>query len=69
MANDTSARPNELLNLKIQDIVFKKAKTGIPYAELLVTGKTKSRTLPLISSIPYVKDWLNEHPFGNSREA
>jgi integrase len=51
MANDTSARPHELLNLKINDIVFKKAENGIQYAEVLVCGKTKSRTLPLISSI------------------
>lgn len=65
MANDTSARPHELLNLKIKDIVFKKSDNGIQYAEVLVTGKTKSRTLPLISSIPYVKDWMNEHPSNN----
>ena len=65
MANDTSARPHELLNLKLKDIVFKKADNGIQYAEVLVTGKTKSRTLPLISSIPYVKDWMNEHPSNN----
>lgn len=69
MANDTSARPHELLNLKIKDIVFKRAANGIQYAEVLVCGKTKSRTLPLISSIPYVKIWLQEHPLGNNPEA
>lgn len=69
MANDTSARPHELLNLKIKDIVFKRAENGIQYAEVLVSGKTKSRTLPLISSIPYVKEWLQEHPLGNNPEA
>src|SRR4029079_8572420 len=69
MANDTSARPHELLNLKIKDIVFKRAEHGIQYAEVLVCGKTKSRTLPLISSIPYVKEWLQEHPLGNTPEA
>ena len=62
MANDTSARPHELLNLKIKDIKFKITTNGIQYAEILVSGKTKSRTLPLITSIPYVKDWLLNHP-------
>ena len=28
----------------------------------LVNGKTGSRTVPLINSIPYVKDYLDEHP-------
>jgi integrase/recombinase XerD len=32
------------------------------YAEVLVNGKTGSRHIPLISSIPYLKDWLNSHP-------
>lgn len=63
MAIDTSARPHELLNLKIDDIVFKKTSNGIQYGEIFVSGKTKSRTLPLIMSIPYVKDWLQEHPY------
>jgi integrase len=44
MANDTSARPHELLNLKIKDIKFKITTNGIQYAEILVSGKTKSRT-------------------------
>jgi len=55
MANDTSARPHELLNLKIKDVVFKKSNNGIQYAEIHVSGKTTSRTLPLIRSIPYVR--------------
>ena len=34
MANDTSARPHELLNLKIKDIKFKITAEGIQYAEI-----------------------------------
>jgi integrase len=65
MANDMSARPHEILNLKIKDIVFKVTEDGIQYAEVLITGgKTKPRTIPLIDSIPYVKDWINDHPIG-----
>jgi hypothetical protein len=66
MANDTSARPGELLNLKISDIVFKISDSGIQYAEIVVSGKTKSRTLPLITSIPYLKEWLQNHPAGSN---
>lgn len=66
MANDTSARPGELLNLKISDIVFKVSESGIQYAEIVVSGKTKSRTLPLINCIPYLKDWLQHHPTGSN---
>jgi integrase len=66
MAYDTSARPHELLNLKIGDIVFKKTTDDVQYAEILVTGKTKSRTLPLISSLPYVKEWIQAHPHGTN---
>jgi hypothetical protein len=28
----------------------------------LVNGKTGSRHIPLLSSLPYVKDWLESHP-------
>ncbi len=61
IARDSSCRPHEILKLKIKDIVFK--LTGNKqYAEILVNGKTGSRHIPLINSIPYVKDWLDEHP-------
>jgi hypothetical protein len=69
IANDTSARPHELLNLKIKDIKFKKSSEGLQYAEILVSGKTKPRTLPLFSSIPYVKDWLLNHPMAQNSES
>jgi hypothetical protein len=55
MARDLSARPHEILNLKIRDIVFKIAGDK-QYAEVLVNGETGSRHIPLIQSIPYVKD-------------
>jgi hypothetical protein len=55
MAKDLSARPHEILNLKIKDVVFKTAGNK-QYAEVLVNGKTGSRHIPLIQSIPYIKD-------------
>jgi integrase/recombinase XerD len=61
ISRDSSCRPHEILNLRIKDIAFK--TTGnYQYAEVLVNGKTGSRPIPLISSIPYVKDWLDSHP-------
>ena len=63
MARDTSARPHELLKLRIGGIQFKiEPSTGRQYAEVLVSGKTGTRTLPLIDSIPYIKEWIAEHP-------
>jgi hypothetical protein len=65
MSRDTSCRPHELLKLRIKDIVFKQ-KSGHNYAEVLVNGKTGSRSIPLIYSLPYVKDWILErHPGKN----
>jgi integrase len=62
MAYDTGCRPHELLKLKIRDIVFKN-RGGRQYAEVLVNGKTGSRHIPLIDSIPYIKDYMDhEHP-------
>ena len=62
MAHDTACRPSELLKLKVKDIVFKHAGES-QYAEVSVNGKTGTRYLPLIDSIPYIKDYLqNEHP-------
>jgi integrase len=63
MAKDTSCRPHELLKLRIKDVNFKITPDKYQYAELMVNGKTRSRPLVLIDSIPYLKDYLDyEHP-------
>lgn len=65
MARDLSARPHEILGLKVKDVIFK--TTGDKqYAEVLVNGKTGSRPIPLIQSIPYIKEWLSNHPSRNN---
>ena len=67
MANDTSCRPHELLSLKIGDVKFKISTTGIQYAEIHIKNtKTKPRTLPLIFSIPFIKEWIESHPYANN---
>jgi integrase/recombinase XerD len=65
MSRDVAARPHELLKLRIRDIVFKRAQ----YAEIMVNGKTGNRSLPLYHSIPYIKDWINQHPQSTNGEA
>jgi len=69
MSRDLSARPHEILGLKIKDIIFKTVTSTTDnkqYAEVLVNGKTGSRHIPLIQSIPYIKDWLSNHPSRNN---
>jgi hypothetical protein len=51
----------------VKDIVFKTVDNNkYQYAEVLVNGKTGSRHIPLIQSIPYIKDWLSNHPRRNN---
>ena len=70
MAIDMSARPSEILNLKIKDITFKTTDDGIQYAKVLIRGgKTKPRTLPLIDSIPYLKERIQKHLTGDNKES
>jgi integrase len=70
MANDMSARPHEILQLKISDIKFTIADEGSQYAEVRIRdGKTGPRGVPLIDSIPYVKEWISNHPTGANPES
>lgn len=61
ISRDSSCRPHEILKLRIKDVIFK-MEGDKQYAEILVNGKTGSRHIPLINSIPYLKDWLDDHP-------
>jgi integrase len=61
ISRDLSCRPHEILKLKMKDIQFKSSGDH-QYAEVLLNGKTGSRNLPLINSIPYLKDWIGQHP-------
>jgi len=61
LSRDSSCRPHELLKLRTKDVVFK-TSGDYQYAEITVNGKTGTRTIPLFACIPYLKDWLDEHP-------
>jgi integrase/recombinase XerD len=69
MSRDTSCRPHELLKLRIRDVIFKRVGDK-QYAEVLVNGKTGSRYIPLINSLPYIKDYLDhKHPHPSNQNA
>ncbi len=61
IARDTACRPHEILGLRIKDVTFKMTNDR-QIAEALVNGKTGSRSVLLINSIPYLKDYWDDHP-------
>jgi len=63
---DLDARPHELTLLKIKHIRLKE-KYG--EGEIPHEAKTGSGPVLLTCSFPYVRDWLNEHPFRNEPDA
>jgi hypothetical protein len=63
---DLNARPHEITLLKIKHVRLrdKYGEGEIPYE-----AKTGSGPMLLTFSFPYVRDWLNEHPFKNEPNA
>jgi integrase/recombinase XerD len=62
ISRDLSCRPHEILKLKIKDLSFKSVGSS-QYVEVVVNGKTGTRPIPIINSVPYLKDYLDhEHP-------
>jgi integrase/recombinase XerD len=63
---DLDARNHEITLLKIKNIRLREkyGEGDIPYQ-----AKTGSGPILLTCSFPYVRDWLNEHPFKNSPDA
>ena len=61
---ESGTRIGELASLQIMNV--KKDKYGML---ILVTGKTGSRPIRIISSAPYLSSWINMHPNRNVEEA
>jgi integrase len=57
MLYETGARIGELIDLTVGDIEDRKHGKKV-----VIEGKTGSRRLPLVESVPYINDWLNKHP-------
>jgi hypothetical protein len=69
MARETSGRPHKLFVLKIGDIIFHNSEGKINATVTIGKGgKTSPRTVPIINTIPYLKDWLaTDLPHGDSK--
>jgi integrase/recombinase XerD len=63
---DLAARNHEVTVLKIKHI---RLKEGYAEGEIPHNTKTGGGPILLTCSFPYVRDWLNKHPFKNSPEA
>ncbi len=63
---DLDARPHEVTLLKIKHVRLKEkyGEGEIPYE-----AKTGTGPILLTCSFPYVRDWLNEHPYKNEPNA
>ena len=63
---DLDARPHEVTLLKTKHIRLKEQ-----YGEGEIPHEAKTGTGPVLLTIsfPYVRDWLNEHPFKNEPDA
>ena len=63
---DLNARPHEVVLLKIKNL-----RLGPRYGEGEIPHESKTGSGPLLltCSFPYVRDWLNEHPFKNEPNA
>jgi len=61
---ESGARIGEILTLKIKHITF-----GEKISSILVNGKTGQRRIPIVKSVPYLKEWIKEHPFSEDSES
>jgi integrase len=61
---ETGARPEELLNIRIKDIMFDSKG-----AKVILRGKTVERVTRVIAYVPLLKQWLSVHPFKNDPNA
>jgi integrase len=66
MCYDLGTRPHELFNLNVEDVCFDEYGAMVTVGE---HGKTGGRTLRLIHSLPYLKEWLESHPIREKKDA
>ena len=58
-------RLNEARNVRIRDVVDKKTHMII----YITVSKSKKRPVPVINSVPFIIEWLNQHPDRKNPEA
>jgi integrase len=64
VAFDSGARSGELLDLRVGDVTDH--SHGL---QITVDGKKGQRTITLITAVPYLNRWLDDHPRGNESTA
>lgn len=62
---ETACRINEIRHIKIEDITQYEQYANV----FLGVSKTQQRNLPIIQSVPYINQWLNNHPLKNKKDA
>ncbi len=62
---ETGARSMEIRAIRLKHVQFNDKNVYVTLPE----SKTKTRTLPLRASLPYLQLWINEHPFKDDKEA
>lgn len=62
---ELGVRIRELSHIKLQDINDK----GTHYIITIQVSKTKQRPIPVIDTIPYLIEWINQHPDPDNPEA
>ncbi len=61
---DSACRISEITDINIEHLTF-----DLYGAVVLVNGKTGARRIRLISSVPDLQGWINQHPDGNNPKA
>ncbi len=64
---EAGLRVAELATLRIKDVVWQNGEEV--KAKIKVRGKTGERVIPLVLSAPYLKRWLESHPFRDDPDA
>lgn len=62
--HETGVRAGELLGMRLRDLERKGQ-----YALVRVNGKTGERRVPILQSLPWVEQWLRDHPFQEQPDA
>ena len=57
---ESAARRGEMIGMQFKDVEFKDDSTAL----ISLTGKTGTRQVPVMESVPALRDWMNLHPTG-----
>lgn len=63
---ETACRKGEFLQLRVKHLDLTKKEYGLI---TIPKGKTTSRKVPIIFSLPFLTDWLNSHPSRDDNES